>query len=364
MASKSKYAAGVLGLVLAVGGVFAYLNWNALFAWYQVRGLKSASSEQLDWHINRIEKLGMPGIEAVISLLQSENEQSCLNASTALNHLIRQLEPVSESSQQVFNVLESQLPACSDQGRRSVQKLFHSLVVDEPYLQVENACAMRALIRLTDFPVVHEEAYDTLMEVVKSRDSLPKDLVPFMQALVRKGINDSSTVVRSASVRLAVCPSVLMQEALVPMLAQNGTEKSAEVRQLVILALGEHEALLSTDELCRFLNDESAEVVNTTIRALKVRGLSDGQIQLAQKMKSRDASVRAEVPDYVLKTKGIDSMLWLERLSKDPEPAVRAAVARALSQLEDQQTARLLLQLTQDKDPTVQEISQYYLKKR
>lgn len=364
MTAKTKYVAWLAGLILIVSGVVACLRWDSISAWYQVRALSTASADQLDWHINRIEKLGLPGIESVVSLLQSEDQQVCQNASVALNHLLRQLKPTSDNAQDSFRLIENQLKTMSSQGRQCVNKLFHSLAVDEPYLRADNAPAMLGLVRLTDFPDSREAAYDTLLEVIKSGESLQREIALAVQTAIRKGIQDKSSQVRSTSVRLAVCASVLMHDELVPMLAQNSVEVSPEIRQLVILALGEHEALLPTEELCRFLNDESQEVVNTTMRALKVRGLSEGQIRIAQKMKSRDVTVRAEVPDFVLKTKGIDSYLWLERLSKDPEPAVRAAVARVLSEQEDQQMTKLLKSLTLDQDPTVQEISLYYFRKR
>ena len=133
--------------------------------------------------------------------------------------------------------------------------------------------------------------------------------------------------------------------------------------QLALLALGEHEKLLSTDDLCNYLNDSDKEVRSATERILMVRGLSQKQIKLAKMMNDQNPISRAELPELVLGTPEVDSLQWMERLTRDPSPAVRAATARALGSSSDSRLGSLLIKISeQDKDQTVQQIARFYTK--
>ena len=62
-----------------------------------------------------------------------------------------------------------------------------------------------------------------------------------------------------------------------------------------------------------------------------------------------------EVPD-------LDTGVWLDRLTRDPSPAVRAAVVRAAGESrEERWRPRLRTLADQDSSPTVQQIARFYL---
>ena len=94
-----------------------------------------------------------------------------------------------------------------------------------------------------------------------------------------------------------------------------------------------------------------------------VRGLSQKQIKLARMMNDQNPMNRAELPELVLGTPEVDSFQWMQRLTRDPSPAVRAATARAIGSSSDQRLSSLLKEIAeQDKDQTVQQIARFYTK--
>jgi hypothetical protein len=91
--------------------------------------------------------------------------------------------------------------------------------------------------------------------------------------------------------------------------------------------------------------------------------LSPNQIKLAKLMHDQNPMNRAELPALVMTTPEVDTYLWMERLSRDSAPAVRAASARAISTNQDQRLNSLLKEIAEkDADASVQQIARYYAK--
>ncbi|HMO35753.1 MAG TPA: HEAT repeat domain-containing protein, partial [Gemmatales bacterium] len=71
------------------------------------------------------------------------------------------------------------------------------------------------------------------------------------------------------------------------------------------------------------------------------------------------------VPALLLSAGDTDTYAWVERLTRDDEPAVRVATARAMGQSGDDRLTSLLQKMAeQDVDPTVRELALFYWKQR
>ncbi len=110
-------------------------------------------------------------------------------------------------------------------------------------------------------------------------------------------------------------------------------DENAEVRRAAVLAVGlvpeGTSAAVPDDDLFPRLHDADAEVRELTASALRGRGLTDEQVQLARQLASPAVAERLKLLVDLTDSDGVkDVGPWLERLSRDPEPAVRLGAAR------------------------------------
>jgi HEAT repeat protein len=122
---------------------------------------------------------------------------------------------------------------------------------------------------------------------------------------------------------------------------------------------------LPTDDVLPFLHDTDAEVRAVAEQALRSRGLQAGHLQLARQMTDPQPHVRARVPGLIQDFPDLDTRLWLERLSRDSSPAVRAAVVRAAGEDNQWQLAERMREMARgDPSATVRQIARYYLERQ
>jgi hypothetical protein len=126
------------------------------------------------------------------------------------------------------------------------------------------------------------------------------------------------------AVRLTLHPDIKLQTEVVPLLAAP----EPEVRALALFAVASAaDALISDEELCRWLHDVDAGVRKVCRDALVARNRSDAEIALGRQLTHSDPTERLKLL-LDLRYDVADPEPWLERLSHDPEPAVRAGAAR------------------------------------
>jgi HEAT repeat protein len=168
------------------------------------------------------------------------------------------------------------------------------------------------------------------------------------------GLKDSDASCRADAARLAAAPGIETLDQLESLLADT----APEVRRVALLALGSRADLLATDELLLLLHDPDGEVRALCEKALLGRGLRSEHIQLARSMTDTRPSVRAQVPAQLEYFPDLDARVWLERLSRDESPAVRAAVVRVAGEAGLQEWVRQAA--GQDPCPTVRQIAGFY----
>ncbi|MCI0705411.1 MAG: hypothetical protein L0241_30490 [Planctomycetia bacterium] len=138
---------------------------------------------------------------------------------------------------------------------------------------------------------------------------------------------------RLAAVRLTLHPDINMRAELRPLLAAA----EPEVRAAALFAaasLGEGDSLLGDEDLFKWLHDPDAGVRKICHDALVGRERSDAEIRLGWRLVHPDPVERLKLLiDLRYDDDVADPEPWLERLSRDPEPAVRAGSARVAVEL-------------------------------
>jgi hypothetical protein len=162
---------------------------------------------------------------------------------------------------------------------------------------------------------------------------------------------------KATAVRFAV--GLGLKGEVVPLL----NDPDAEVRRAAMAAVGPAgaRAVIETEELFHWLNDPDPEVRLVCEAALFTRGLDADHIDAGRKITHPDASERLTLLTDLQRNRTSfgDPGPWLERLSRDPDPAVRAGAARVgyESKLE---FGGWLDRLTADPDATVRRIAAYH----
>lgn len=362
MMTKRRIALGSLVvLTLAAGGLGVWQR-QPLLAWYHARQLRGVTPELRQAYVTRFEQLGAAGAFALVGLLHADDETACQNAGFVLTKLLTIWGDNDPRRESILNALADGAGDFSAPGSVECVGVLQQLMgdhADPPPALV--AVMTRLLAQIGANPQARQAALELTAELLRHEGVNAEGLVAQAKAWVVAGLRENNPQIRIAAVRLAVAPAVRAQDLLPPLLV--GTPDPApEVRQLALLALGEQETLLSTDDLCKFLHDENGPVRQVCERALRARGLTDRQITLARLVNDPRPAARAEVPALVLQTPELDTVVWMEKLSRDPAPAVRAATARAMGQEPNQRLDALMRQLAdRDADPTVQAIARYFL---
>lgn len=175
------------------------------------------------------------------------------------------------------------------------------------------------------------------------------------KSIVKAGLTGGN---KATAVRFAV--GMGLKTEVVPLL----NDPSAEVRRAAMAAVGPAGAgtpAMEAEELFRWLNDPDAEVRLLCEAALSTRGLEPDHIDAGRKLTHPDANERLQLLiDLQRNRTGLrDPGPWLERLSRDPDPAVRAGAARVgyESKLE---FGGWLDRMMDDPDGTVRRIAAYH----
>jgi hypothetical protein len=372
-------AVGVICLVLLIA--WQQATWRS---WYYAHQLSSAHPEKRMESATKLEHLGISGAQAVVNLFSSPRERACQNAAFALEHILNHWGGNDPRYEAALQYLAEACPSFSVLGQREALLLMQQLFAERKEATASQLLvASRLLSQVGAQPENRLAALEISAQLLQlwctnppaetsgpdrsannSRRSA-EALIAQAKAWVVAGLKDDNPSVRVAAVKLAVVPQLHAEELLPPLLLGPRADASPEVRHLVILALGEADVLLTTDQICRFLSDEALMVRLAAERVLRARGLPDNQLKIGKLMYQSDPAARAEVAALVCECPELDSFLWLERLSRDPAPAVRVAAARAISRQQDLRGLTLMRHLaSEDADPTVQEIARFFLLQR
>jgi HEAT repeat protein len=149
-------------------------------------------------------------------------------------------------------------------------------------------------------------------------------------------------------------------DSLLPLLKDD----VPEVRRAAVLAVGLADDAITIQEMLPLLQDPDQGVRDLCVKALQGRRMPDTHIELAKKITDHHPGTRLEVVNLLQEAEDLDPTVWLQHLSEDVSPAVRAAAIRcaAADPASTDFRERVLQMSRDDPSPTVRQLALHYLK--
>jgi hypothetical protein len=280
----------VLGTAIVAAGLatWAALNTTALRAKLADRQLRSATNDEARTRAaERLASLGDHGLARLVEFIRAGNDDTRAAAVAAID---RRLMSMPDS--------DSWIVAAADRLSRAIPS-------------AESAGQM-AILELVPNGLKHSS----------------ETIAASWRAAIAAGLGSPEARVRVLAARLAIHPRVRMHREVVTLLA----DPAAEVRCAALVATampGESEPLIADEDLFRWLHDPDERVRAICHSALVSRERSEAEITRGRQLTSPDPHERLQLLlDLRLDEDLADPEPWLERLSRDSEPGVRAGAAR------------------------------------
>ncbi len=155
-----------------------------------------------------------------------------------------------------------------------------------------------------------------------------------------------------------------MRADLLPLLG----DPEAEVRRAALVAVAsgtDGDLVIADEDLFRWLHDPDTGVRKVCHECLVSRERSETEIALGRRLTDPDPGERLKLLlDLRYDNDLADPEPWLERLSRDIEPAVRAGAARVAAELTTNRRQSCPQWVTRvadaDPDPTVRRVAHYF----
>jgi HEAT repeat protein len=314
----------VLILILVATGCWAWKNATFLKARYTAYQLHSATSdEQRAVAADRLLGFGPTGLTQIVEFIQTGDKPS---RDAVVGAIERKLNAMPEDDPGAIPIASLVLDAFShsdDSGKQAILGLI-SLFLKHTGNTYASKCR---------------------------------------EAIVA-GLKMSDQETRMLSVRLAVHPDVMMRKELIQLLG----DPDPRIRGAALFGVAtatEGESAIADEEIFRWLHDPDSGVRKVCYEALVSRGRSDADIALARRFSHPDPSERLKLLyDLRYEDDVVDPEPWLEQLSRDQEPAIRAGAARVVLEVVAERKLSCPAWVTRvadtDTDPTVRRIAGYF----
>ena len=316
-----------IGLLLLLAGAAAWaaLNAPALKAKLAARQLRNASSDdERARAADRLTMLGEQGLARLVEFVRAGDEPS---RAAAIGAIERRLESGADH---------------------------------EPWA---NATAERLLtVSVRADPAGLRAILDLIPTLLKRTGQVDAGKC---RAVVAAGLKATEPSVRTSAVRLAIHDRVKMRTAVVPLL----NDPAAEVRSaalVVVAAADGGEPLVTDEDLFRWLHDPDDGVRKVCHDVLASRDRTETEISLGRRLTNPNPRERLRfLLDLRYGDELADPVPWLERLSRDVEPAVRAGAARVAMAVSGDRRLSSPSWVNRvaeaDPDPTVRRVAHYFV---
>jgi HEAT repeat protein len=314
----------VLVLSLIGAGLWAGSNWSSLQARYAAHRLRSAATDED--RARCADDLASRGDEGLGRLLDSLKDNEPAVRLAAAGAFDRYLNALPENDPQ----------SAAISGR----------IID--------------LFGQTDDP--GREAILSILPTLLKRGATTHSVK--CKPMVAAALKMPSVAARLAAIRTAMNPEIGLRAEIVPLLEAS----EPEVRRAALFALGpatDAEASLGDEALFHWLHDADAGVRAICREALASRGRSETEIALGRRLVDPDAGERLKLLlDLRFDDDVPDPEPWLERLSRDADPGVRAGAVRVMMELSVERRtpppAWIARIAESDADTTVRHIAGFY----
>jgi hypothetical protein len=309
-------------VVLALGGTWVSLNVSALRAKFAARQLAAATTDEdrARW-ADELLGYGEPGVRQLVACVRGGADPVRSAAGAALERHLNALPGGDARAVAISGWILDAYAGTDDGGKRAVLRLAPTILN-----RTGNAHAQRC------------------------------------RALATEGLKLAELDLRLAAAQLAIHPELHLRAELVPLLSAP----EPELRRVALFGVTlEGDPLLGDEDLFRYLHDVDPGVRKVCRDALVGRDRSDGEIALGRRFTHPDPTERLKLLlDLRYDNDVPDPEPWLERLSRDPEPAVRAGAARVAVELAALHTlpcpAWVARVADGDQHPTVRFVAAHY----
>ncbi len=308
-------------VVLAACSVYAGVQWKSLNARYAGHRLRTATGDEARRAAARkLVEAGEAGTPHLVEAFRGDDAGRCAAVAVALRDALTDLPPADPR--------------------------FAALCL--PHIH-----------GFADYSATGQEAaFDLVPDFLRCPEA---DFAPRCREIVRRALRHPSADLRVRAVQLAMHPDLDQKAEVVGCLQSP----DAEVRRAAMLAVGPAgpgSAVLGDEDLFAWLHDADAQVQMLCEAALGTRGLEPEQVAAARKLTDPDAGERLKLLlDLRRNREAIrDPGPWLERLSRDPDPAVRAGAARVACECKLSFAGWLDRLAKDDPDGTVRRIAAFH----
>jgi hypothetical protein len=358
-----------LVMVLIVLAALAAVLWwqrTPLLTWYYLRGLaRSDDSERTLW-VQRVAGLDAEVVPGLIGHLKHGDAKVCANAKAALAALVNRWGPQDARTAAVASDITGAFSTLGMPGREAVLEWFVAVLQQiDPTNPASRPVKESAGTLLLHASRLGEKGIQlrtlALAEVMLAR--VHPEKTHLYRALALDGTAAKDIDLRVHAARLAMHAPLDVDTEVVNRIVLLLKDTAAEVRCAALLAVGNSKENVSVDDLLPLLHDADAQVRSLCDDALKARGLSAIQRKLARLISDPRPGERLQIVHLLQDADVQDPGVWLQHLSQDASPAVRAAAVRFAA--EDPASADFRERLQQmaagDPSPTVQQLARYYL---
>jgi hypothetical protein len=348
---------------LAFGAV-AGLAWTQrmpVLKWYYLRELARASREDRDRWVDRVTSLDTAAVPGLLELLQKKDPSVCDNAECVLTELVKQWGPEDQRTASLGDQLNAGFAGFSPLGQISGMQVMTAILRQEgpqTWSVSVTKSAGDVVQACRDRPELRGPALVLASVLLDRVPSGP--WIDTCRSLAEKGLSDRLPRTRLAAVQLLMRPALQADTPLLAKVVPMLRDPNPVLRRAALVALASSRDLVSEDDLVGLLHDPDIDIQHLCEAALRIRDLSDEQIELARLISDESPRARLRVLERL---GGVSNpSAWLRRLSLDPNPAVRAAAVRAVYHWPGVELADRLREMAQaDPSETVRQNARYYL---
>lgn len=352
-------------LVFAGFGCLIWWQRTPVLAWHYTKQLAQANeANRGDW-LDRVVGLDVAVVPRLLGYVDDADPIASENAGAALALLAEKWGADDDRAARLLDDVLLRWGGFGPTARQSALQIPVGLLRGSPaeLLPAEITLAIGSLLTKATEEPAHRNRTLMLAGLFVERVA-PGQWFELCRDLALRGLADADPNNRTQAIRLALHTAkrsdMRFLEKVTPLLR----DPLPGVRRAAVVALGPLVEVVSDDELLPMLHDADSEVRRVSELALRGRGLSENNILMARLMSAPQARDRLQVVHHLDEDAELNIGVWLDRLSRDPSPAVRAAALRAaMSQSRADLRPRILQMAQQDGSPTVRQLALYYLQK-
>ena len=363
----NKKVLGALALVVLLGAaVLLWMERTPLLTCYYIHNLTTAGEGEREVWVDRVVSLGEPALPDVLDCLNDPSPVCCGNARAVLDKLTAEWGASDARTVSLALRCGRDFQQMSPEGRKNVLDLAVSWF--SPAKTGGNTASLvppcsRLLAEAVAGKNPDVQAHALELCGVLAEQPQGNEALSSGRELVRVCLASDKAAVRVRAVQLTLNPGMDLLEQVAVLL----NDPAVEVRRAAMLAVGPANPVgdvVLEDVLLPSLHDSDAEVRRLCEAALRSRGRTPRQIKLGRLLTDPNPVERIQVLDLLLQSPELDPGVWLQRLSHDPSPAIRAAAVRAIKELSlVQLNERITEMAASDPSPTVSLLARRYLVK-